>query len=183
MRILVTGFGPFGSVVDNPSAHLARGVSADAVVLEVSFAAVDRLIATLDPADFDAWLMLGFSAQASKLVIERSAANRVGLDPDVLGASRPGPVEEDGPERLKGTLWPAYLSWTPCNAWRFSDDAGSYLCNYLYYRGVHRFPDRKVGLVHVPGFGRMSDQHQIEGLRALVRRCEQGSIPPGRPAS
>ena len=57
--ILVTGFGSFGEVIENPSAALAASSGCSYEVLEVSFEAVDQFLERLDRGSFDKLLLLG----------------------------------------------------------------------------------------------------------------------------
>lgn len=180
MQLLVSGFGVFDATSDNPSAHLAHALDDGAAVLKVAYRSVDEFVSSVDPAGFDAWLMLGFSAKATKLVVERTARNWCDDHPDVDGVKRPGVIEPGGPDSLPSTLWPGFLSWVPSRVWSMGDDAGGYLCNYLYYRALTRFPEKRVGFVHVPSFAAMSQRTQLDAIRVLVRRSLQPG-PPARP--
>ena len=58
MRTVVTGFGPFGTVADNPSARLARG--AEFRILEVAYDAIDDALREIGPVD--RLLLMGVAA-------------------------------------------------------------------------------------------------------------------------
>ena len=74
MQVLMTGFGPFGDVVDNPSArlvsHFARlrhpGLDLTTRVFRVTYAEVRRdLPSLLDQGRFDVVLLLGVASNSS----------------------------------------------------------------------------------------------------------------------
>ena len=148
-RTFVTGFTQFGGFAVNPSALLAESCARPFELLEVSFAVVDDFLERLAsrPESFDRLLMLGLRAGGATIEAERLARNHVGDGPDVRGEIRgPGPVEPGGPKTLAGTLLNDDRDARPA----FSDDAGCYLCNYVYYRALRLLPDKRVGFVHVP---------------------------------
>jgi hypothetical protein len=51
------------------------------------------------------------------------------------------------------------------------------LCNFIFYRALQAFPDRRVGFLHVPPrtVVPMSEQHPF--LRALLEQLERASVP------
>jgi len=170
-NILITGFGPFPGVTDNPSAQLvgrlakARrpAISRHQLITHVfttSYAAVDRdLPALLARHKPQILIMFGLAARTKFLRIETLAHNRKSrLHPDrdrQVAASYA--IRPSAPHSLRGRAPFAKLLGaaraTGIDA-RISRDAGRYICNYVYWRaldgaaGSHR-PDRVV-FVHVP---------------------------------
>ncbi len=174
MRIFVTGFGPFGAVTENPSAILAETCGRPFEVLEVAYAAADEFVNRLDPASFDALLMLGVATGRHEPTPELFARNWKGEVPDVRGVNVPGPIEEGQPLLIESTLWDphllAHLEVHP--GLHTSLDAGSYLCNYLSYRALRRFPEKRVGFLHIPPFERMDREKQVEILKHVLEKIE-----------
>jgi pyrrolidone-carboxylate peptidase len=170
-----TAFGPFGI---NPSVEIARGVRGalwpgDETVafeeLEVCFAAVDELVERLlrDPPPF--WLMFGVAGNASLPRLERVARNRVGSAPDVRGHTRgPGPIDPDLPDSIGGTLFDPAVP-APEGVVD-SDDAGDYLCNYVYWMANTRL-SVPCGFVHVAPLDRVPAEAQIERIADALRTC------------
>ena len=170
MRVLTTGFGPFLSVTENPSGWLVQRCGAPYEVLTVSYAPVDAFLQALDPASFDALVMVGVHGRARKMRLESVARNVVGKTADVTGVVRgPGVIDADGPTRIKTTLWQD--AWWPEAAREFTltDDAGGYLCNYIFYRASQRFPEKQVGFVHVPPWKNMAQERQLTAFKQLLR--------------
>lgn len=149
-RVLITGFGPFPGVPDNPSAWLAETLAGEtrhaagtlqAEILPTSWESV----AALTPSLFEAFkpdimIHFGLCQRAQGFRIERSAHNRVALRADIGGAlpaSRS--VLADGPARLD-TRFPAASLAAHLRAHGLeaavSRSAGRYLCNFLYYRAL-----------------------------------------------
>jgi len=165
MKILLTGFEPFGPIQVNPSEEIvrrigqhagrrmgqgmreeARGhgtVELRAEVLPTEFVAADRrirqLIREFEP---DAVLCLGVAPQRDKISLERFALN---IDddslPDNAGRLRAGRrIAPNGPA--------AYWSTLPLEHFRkgierrgipvsYSNHAGTYLCNHIFYVARH----------------------------------------------
>ncbi|MEH2470205.1 pyroglutamyl-peptidase [Nitrobacteraceae bacterium AZCC 2161] len=169
-RILITGFGPFPGAPVNPTqalvqrlATLRRPAFADvervAHVFPVTYSAVDRelpqLLVQYRP---DALLMFGLASRTPFVRVETRARNAVTMlwpDADhtrvrqasiVHGADAVG----FGPHTAR-LLRAALGSGVDA---RISRNAGSYLCNYLSWRGIEaaRAPDgpRLTAFVHVP---------------------------------
>lgn len=165
----MTGFGPFGSVSQNPSALLASSY-APHHILEVSFGAVDRFIASRPWEAFDQLLLMGVAGDEPRFRLERTARNYVGAAPDVRGVCRgPGTIDSAAPSVLYSTLWPGPLLETDGEFWRASDDAGSYLCNYLLFRALQHGSGCRVGFLHVPLLEVVPLETQLAWLDRLVQ--------------
>jgi pyroglutamyl-peptidase len=174
MRLLVTGFGPFGTVTDNPSGRLAEGCGRPFQTLEVAYAAADAFVNELDPESFDALLMLGVATDRDTLTPEMYARNWRGDAPDVRGTSLEGSIEEGQPLLIESTLWnPHLLAELEASLdLHTSLDAGSYLCNYFSYRALRRFPQKRVGFLHIPPFETVPQERQAEILAAVLANIE-----------
>lgn len=171
MRTLVTGFGPFGTVTDNPSGRLAEGSGRPFQVLEVAYAAADAFLAAVDPEGFDTLLMLGVATSRDRITPELFARNWRGAAPDVRDVTLPGPIEDGQPLLIESTLWNAHLvAGLSVSPGLFASlDAGSYLCNYLSYRAIRLFPQKRVGFLHVPPFGKVPPERQAEVLGEVLK--------------
>jgi pyroglutamyl-peptidase len=149
-RVLLTGFGPFPGVPDNPSGWLAETLGQSAAfdcdlhaeVLPTEWETVAALAPRLH-ADLQPHVMIhfGVDADAEGLRIERSAHNRVAPRADACGAL-PGShaIAPDGAARLDTALPVAALAAhlkTHGHAATASRSCGQYLCNFLYYRSLH----------------------------------------------
>lgn len=204
-RVLVTGFGAFRDIESNPSQWLAERVvkhdrlldsrlSEDRLspphfigegknelssirvrVLEVSYAAVDEFVSELDGDSFDAWLMMGVHGSAERMHLECVARNWCGVGEDVRGEVRgPGMIDPALPGQLHGSLFAGRGEGVTI-------DAGGYLCNYLFFRGVARFPEKRIGFLHVPRAEVMELEVQWEFvseiLGELAHCSDSGSSP------
>ena len=169
--ILVTGFGPFLDVEDNPSARLARAVHGASVgrhrvhglVLPVSY---DRAVATTLEAAREALLVLGtgVARQRSEPRLElRAVRERTAEHADVDGVCG-GHNAPDGPEAVRATLGEAAARALGIGC---SSDAGFYVCNGWLYGVVRGLPGVPVGFLHVPPDGFAPDR-LLAGLAGLV---------------
>jgi len=174
-RTLVTGYGPFLNVTENPTTILARESGRPHQVLEVAFEAADEFLASVDPNSFDRLVMLGVAKGRPKINPELFARNHIGNAKDVRGNDRFGLIDPEQPLLLASTLWTAEVIAAmyprPVAA---SYDAGSYLCNYLSFRALCCFPQKRVGFLHVPHHDDMPLDRQAEVIRGLLDRIEQG---------
>ena len=180
-RTLVTGFLAFGGFDVNPSALLAQSCGRRFELLEVSFAAVDAFLERVSAdSSFDRLVMLGLNARGTTIRLERTARNHVGDTPDVRGVVRgPAPVESLGPDTLPSTLFATVPHAGPFAA---SEDAGCYLCNYIYYRALRRLAHQRVGFVHVPPTEVLPLEVQRQQLATLLGAIE-GADPSGAAAA
>jgi pyroglutamyl-peptidase len=187
--VLITGFGPFPGAPFNPTGPLVQrlaarrrpalaGVTRIAHVFRTSYAAVDAelpaLIARHRP---DVVLLFGLAARTRYLRVETLARNAVSaVVPDVGGrVLRTACIKPGGPVALEGRApfqrlaQAARVARVPV---RLSRNAGSYLCNYLYWSALaHRSRDRgplvvfvHVPLVRRPGAGRAKHALTLDDL-------------------
>lgn len=169
--LILTAFGPFANHVTNPSENLiSHFPQYQRYVLPVSYKAVDDFIQANRFAMKDTVLMLGVSDAIPKVCIEKTARNRVDGKPDVFSCTmKPGKIQERAPSMIKSNL---FKGWRRNEHWDISNNAGTYLCNYLYYRMLLSLPKLKVGFVHVPPFNVLSENDQIITLRKIITKLE-----------
>jgi pyroglutamyl-peptidase len=149
-RVLITGFGPFPGVIENPSAWLAEALEEQASsrcdahlnarVLPTEWQAtalMPDLYAALQPTLL---IHFGVSQRAKELRVERFAHNRIAARADAEGAYPPNLVIRPcGPDRYDTAL-PAQALAAHLRRCGFpamtSQSAGAYLCNFLYYHSL-----------------------------------------------
>ena len=170
LKILIAGFGRFPGSPLNPSGLVAarlalrrRPALADtrrvACVFATRYAAVDRdLRALLARETPDIVLLFGVATRARRLRIEEHARNRMSvLFPDAGGfrpaasAIAPGRAALRNPRPIERLVRAARSAGVPAAR---SRNAGTYLCNYIYWRALEaaqtRGGPRLVAFVHVP---------------------------------
>lgn len=167
MKILVTGFDPFGGEAVNPAWEAvsrlpAETGGAEIVKLQVPTMfgrapeAVLREVERLRP---DFVVSVGQAAGRTSITPERIAINcEEASIPDNAGFQPAGgPVVEGGPD--------GYFSLLPVKEMaaaiqaaglpgKVSNTAGTYVCNHLMYHILHachtRYPRMRSGFIHVP---------------------------------
>lgn len=168
MKVLVTGFEPFGGDEKNPTEIIAKALNGRTIngariigkVLPVSLRrAGPELEKILQDVKPNVVINLGLAPTYSNVAVERVALN-------ILDARIPDndgyqpidePIEKDAPvayfatlpvraivTELKDNGIPAVISYS----------AGTYLCNYvmfrtLHYSELHGYPE-KAGFIHLP---------------------------------
>lgn len=193
--VLLSGFEPFGGSDRNPSAELASllaGATIGAFRVEtttlpvVTVEAGDVLSSFIDRLDPEFVIATGEDGGASAIRVERRAVNRRDFSqPDNSGTHLRGEaVIEGGPEALLTTLpvdamiAASRSRGVPAET---SLSAGTYLCNEVKYRILHRLrdePHRRGGFIHVPrlpeqsrsprGAIPMPIEQTLEGIRAMI---------------
>lgn len=167
MKILVTGFDPFGEDSINPALEAVQAlpeqiVGADIIKLEIPTAAydsLDKIEKAIEQYDPEMILSVGLAGGASELRIERIGINinDFRIKDNAGNQYIDEPIFEDGEN--------AYFSNLPIktmvSAIRngnipavISNSAGTYVCNHVLY-GVrylieHKYPGKKSGFIHVP---------------------------------
>ncbi len=198
MKLLITGFAPFGGEKTNPSweavQRLPDSIDGSTIlkeVLPVSFAhagaAIIDLITTKKP---DIVIAVGQAGGRSGITVERIAINVN----DAELADNDGLVLTDTPCLKNGTA--AYFSTLPVKeiiaAIRaegipafISNSAGTYVCNHVMYHALHHCAVHslpiKAGFIHVPyipeqvveknGVASMSLEKIIDALRQTIAVC------------
>jgi pyroglutamyl-peptidase len=149
MKILLTGFGPFGNVADNPSARVVAQMARSALdphaldtrILPVSYRRADEEItALLRKGRYDVALLLGVAGGADRIRLEifgrnRSSTTKRDADDDVTQ----GRVRETGPAALpaSSTVRGIVSKLKAAGiAARISRTAGDYVCNHTYYAAL-----------------------------------------------
>jgi pyroglutamyl-peptidase len=195
MRLLLTGFEPFGGEIVNPSEAVVRVIGADpppGVDLTVEVLPVQlntgqqHLIPALAAEPYDAWLGLGEAGGRAHLSVER-----VGINLFVDSAQPPElreeqTIVEDGPAAYFSRLPQASLAQRMRAAGAptaVSNTAGTYYCNQSLYLVQHHLAttaaDIPSGFIHLPylpqqvadkppGTPSMALETQLTGIRAAI---------------
>jgi pyroglutamyl-peptidase len=167
MRILVTGFDPFGGEPVNPALEailrLPAQLGSHAIerrplptLFHRSLEALGDAVRTLRP---DILLCVGQAGGRTELSIERVAIN---VD-DARIADNDGQAPIDQPIVPGGPA--AYFTNLPLKAMtqalvgagipaKVSNTAGTFVCNHVFYGAMHlvatEFPTMRAGFIHIP---------------------------------
>lgn len=167
MKIIVTGFQPFGNAVVNPSMQALemlqnRIAGADIIrlTLPVAYGRAAAILESAVAAEMpEAVLSLGLAAGRSGITVERTAVNvNDAASPDNDGITlTDAPIIAGAPAAYFTTLPRAGIvaairgESLPAST---SDSAGTYVCNDLMYRMLHYTASYKLpvksGFIHVP---------------------------------
>ena len=178
MKILITGFEPFGSSSINPSEQVVLALQGQTIggakllteVLPVdSQRGPQALLETLQSRQPDGVLCLGEAAQRPVISIERIAINLLDYRiPDNAGHQVFNePVVPDGPAAYFATI-PVrkihqVLLETGIPA-ELSLSAGTYLCNQVMYRLLHFINTNRLsiqaGFIHLPALPQQAAHQQ-----------------------
>jgi pyrrolidone-carboxylate peptidase len=164
IRVVVSGYGPFDDVTDNPSQHLASalaergldGAVVEAVALPVSYEAVDLWIDELRRTPPAIVLSLGYTRHQAQ--VEHLPVNHIGrlgkVEPAETGRHAVGPIDTEAPpelpsilpigpiERALAQVAPRSIATWASLGSTYQPDRSGYLCNYLNFRLTHAFlPD------------------------------------------
>jgi pyroglutamyl-peptidase len=193
--ILVTGFGPFPGAAFNPTQHLVSrlahtrrpataGLRLVTHVLPTSYTAVDeQLPALIEAHQPDAIVMFGLAGRTKAIRIEMLARNRITrVFPDIdrkmpqRASIKLGEGTRRGRASFVQLAAAVRASGLPA---RLSRDAGSYLCNYGYWRALDQPSQpanpRLVAFVHIPNIrsrGRTGGRSQPPSLDQLLRAAQ-----------
>jgi pyrrolidone-carboxylate peptidase len=201
MRVVVTGYGAFMGIMENPSAAMAQRLAerglAGAVVeyrrLDVTREAVESFVADVrrDPPD----VVLSLGVSPGKAQVEERPENQLRAAPDGDGAPLvEGPVRSDGPPERPTDLPVDRIDWalegfqenrrifTSRSDPEYQPDRSAYLCNYLGYLLALEFgasPQTTAGFIHIRAdtpFEQMGAVLDAIGAAQLeARRAQQPS--------
>lgn len=185
MRVLLTGFEPFGGSYINSSWETAyhigqlaiSGVEMKVVQLPVSFISSGKLIRKLlQTHKPDALVMLGQRGKGQNIDIERIAVNMMdSVNPDNDGfCPRELPIVENGSNGYFSNMSVKTLKNALENAnipSKVSNSAGLYVCNCTYYHALSEIFESelqtKAVFVHLP---KLSEDFNIELLVESVKK-------------
>ncbi len=172
MSVLVTGFGPFHDVNDNPSGSLARVLDGRVVAgarvtgLELPVTWGSPHIAVDRARTLGARLVIGLGVDRRTRTIDvETRGYNVGDGVDNAGERR-AVLEPSGPALRFATV--DARAFADAIGGRVDDDAGRYVCNAWLYGVVGGLPGRGVVFVHVPHEG-MSVEALVRGIEVLMR--------------
>ncbi len=195
--ILVTGFGPFLEVRENPSFEALRPLEGAVIgqsrivtaQLDVTYAgAPEQLEAAIRRTRPDLVLCLGVAGDAS-IRLESTARNQdTAASPDVAGEVRQGRAIRPGQPDSLPTRLPLARLRAALVADGFevsaSDDAGGYLCNHVFYELLTRRPTGLAGFIHVPPMAPPWDLARLtRALRRIVEVLDLELRAPTAPAA
>ncbi len=181
--VLITSFGSFGDFEHNPSQRvmdvlrehhqIRKMFRVHWEVLPVSYQAVDEFMQHASPPDWA--FLLGVASGSEKMRLERRGRNWADGE-DVKGVDpKGGPIDMQDTHRETAIPVQELRDFREEHAdiLDLSQDAGTYLCNYLYYRTLG-LPRTRSLFVHIADVDHVPEapsvEHQAEVIRELIER-------------
>ena len=178
MNVLFTGFEPFGDWAINPTQVAAESLNGIKIGLKGEFNLVSdivplryydilphltRLVEEHDPK----MIILSGQAGGDKIRLERQAINIVdNKGPYNCGTLVSGKLFPSAQEMYKSSL-PLDLIYSGLKEENipveYSDSAGSFGCNQIFYLARHQFNSIPAGFIHVPLL-----REQVKGDQAFM---------------
>jgi pyrrolidone-carboxylate peptidase len=190
LRVVVTGYGTFMGITDNPSANMAqklaergvRGAIVEYRRLDVTTQAVDTFIAEMKKNPPDVILSMGVTHGQAQ--VEERPENYVGANLDgnnqMITARK---IREGGPPELSTDLPVETIDWalsgfggdrrifTSRSDANYQPDRSAYLCNYLGYSLAAEFKQSDAttaGFIHITPDTPVDQMHAV--LEAVTAR-------------
>jgi pyroglutamyl-peptidase len=178
MRVLVTGFEPFGQSTVNPSQmlveqspdYLDKNIEIRKAILPVDKDKAPHLLLNeMKACQPDAVLAFGLASGRSKITLERVAINLMDFRiPDNAGEiASDQPIVEGGPAAYFTTLPIRSIAEALISAGipvEISLSAGSYLCNQVFYTMMHAIAEQQLsipaGFIHLPALPEQAAQFE-----------------------
>ena len=172
MPIILTGFGPFGSVSENPSSLNLEELRKKNLHrfeihthIPVSVKAVDAWI-DRHANSGKIYVHFGVNQRAKSIQIEHRAFNEMLFQiPDVDGFTTNGQTISPGEAEFLLTRLSPLVPYS--DNLESSDDAGRYICNYIYYRSLQRTNGRSL-FIHVPPYSVIPQGDQLEIIQRIL---------------
>lgn len=174
---------PFGATIESCTVLETVGAGALEHLLSLLDDALNRddihTVGTPGQGSSIVWIHLGVNSGTTGLAIEQRAVNEATFRcPDEMGWQPDGLpiVEEDGDiTHVRETKFP--VSKIAGNLLKqgfdvvISNDAGRFVCNYVYYHSLRHAAKHGTRslFVHVPPFSKISEEKQMELICALLK--------------
>ena len=178
-NFIITGFQPFGPSPYNPSEILATkleksGIKCTSKSLSVDPDTADQFYNNLneDKDNLPFIVHIGLNANAKEMLLETQAINTLILSPNETAVPIDSTLSLDSilpnPFNVKD------LQKSLSSQFSLSNDAGTYICNYIYYRGIQNHEKKNKGciFVHVPLFENLSQNIQLDNLCNLIQKIK-----------
>jgi pyrrolidone-carboxylate peptidase len=190
MKVVVTGYGAFMGITDNPSSNMAQKLAQagvpGAVVehrrLDVTPEAVDAFITEMRKSPPDVILSMGVTGGQSQ--VEERPENHLGAAEDGNGQMMTDrQVRANGPAELKTDLPVETIDWalkgfgdqrqvfTSKSDPNYAPDRSAYLCNYLGFNLATEFgatDATTAGFMHITDTTPVDQMHAV--LQAITAR-------------
>lgn len=170
MKLLITCFEPFGAITTNSSLEIAATIKDQIGDLEITKLLIPvsyelgfaKLAAYLSANQPDAIILCGQAAGRSTVSLERFAHNLCKANnPDNDGIIKNQEFIINNGPTLTSTFNLCKMLDYVNNESQYSvisEDAGGYVCNYLYYKTLYNYPNIPCVFIHFPLSNRQLEQ-------------------------
>jgi len=178
MRILLTAFGPFHNYDENPSQLVLKEIIEqnkfidilEFATVDVSYYAVNGFVANLK-SDYDLIIHMGVASDNTKIRFELHAKN-LANGKDVRNVEVSTAILNNNVNQLE-TNFPHHLLDKVVEKYPgaivFSKDAGTYLCNYIYFKSLFKFQSEiPVLFVHTADFVKKENAPNIKVQSEII---------------
>ena len=175
---MITAFGSFPGVEVNPSELLLDQLKEKMrdgihqysfILLPVEYDYCERWIENLKE-DYHLVIHLGVASNSEINRVELRAKNFCGKTADMKGEANFGRISKSSLDDLYTELSLEFLNETHSYPVSISEDAGDYLCNFLYFKSLKKHPHKKVVFYHLANLDAICIDRQLECFDWLVER-------------
>lgn len=181
MKILVSAFEPFMNINTNSSYEIVKKINSQHELLKVylpvhltnSFKILQEKISEFNP---DIIILCGQAASRNKISIETKAINLIGKS-----ISNTDGITTENSQIIPNANNAYYSSFPTVEALssllyedipvELSNDAGTYICNSLFYQAMHFYPNIESVFIHFPLYKNQINDLGIE-LNVLIKGLE-----------
>ena len=143
-KVVVTYFEPFGGRTTNASKEVVSLLNYQTKQLPVSWSKISSYLDEIFINEPDYLFLVGEAGSYKSITVERTAHNiSNGIDNE--GVNKDNEEIIKGDKESKNAVFD--LSKLP---YLISDNAGKYLCNYVYYLALSKAKQCKVLFIHLP---------------------------------
>ena len=174
---LITYFGSFKQFQENPAELIANELrlifqdnqKITFKKLDVYFEFINKFLEN-SWGEYDTLIELGVATKSDKIRLEVNGTNFVnGID--VKGVQKNGKILEIYNQLKKSSFSKIVLKqWTNDfpNEVVISETAGKYLCNYLYYKSLIRYPEKNSLFIHLANFLDIKEALSLEKQVVII---------------
>ena len=188
MKIIITGFGPFGSIKENPASIVAQKVAQALCSQKVQIQFKQILTSIEDVLDFydklnekDVFVVhVGVYDSSLKPQIETLGHNLADFAiPDVRGNQprRQKIIKEMELGQAINQCFDFKTIIPPDTDINYSKDAGDYICNYCFVQALKNVGKKTVGatFIHIPSFTEYPLEKCVDTVSKVVLAISQNS--------
>lgn len=149
MKVLVTAFKPFNNLNNNYSTEVLNHLNGvDKIILDVVYdKCYNDLMTKFKLDDYDLIIALGEARMRNELTLELQAKNISSCSlADNSGTIKTNEIIDNNLEEVIKTH---VLLQELDKLVKFSNDAGKFVCNNLYFHLLANYPDKSI-FIHIP---------------------------------